>query len=95
MTVHWTAEAYADLDAIFAHIAQDDPAAGARVVDRVETYATEQLELFPESGRQGRAASTRELVVPDFPYIVAYEIIEREVRVLGVIHGKRRWPSTF
>lgn len=96
MAVHWTAEAYADLAAIYAHIAEDDPTAAARVIDLVEAYTTEQLELFPKAGRKGRAFGTRELVVPNCPnYVVAYEIVDGDVDVLAVIHGKRRWPTSF
>lgn len=43
-------------------------------------------------GRQGRVEGTRELIVPNTPYIVAYRIFENQIRILAVIHTARHWP---
>jgi plasmid stabilization system protein ParE len=45
---------------------------------------------FPEAARSGRLKGTRELVVP--PYIVVYRVLEQQIDIAAVIHGKRRWP---
>jgi len=57
--------------------------------------AVEQLSDFPEIGRPGRVAGTRELVIQSTPYIVAYRLRGRSVRILALLHGARRWPTRF
>jgi toxin ParE1/3/4 len=61
---------------------------------RIET-AIDRLVTFPESGRRGRVEGTRELVVPDTPFIVAYRPTGSTVDILSVVHSARRWPSSF
>jgi toxin ParE1/3/4 len=48
---------------------------------------------FPESGRIGRIAGTRELVIPRTPYIAAYVVLDDKVRILRVLHGAQIWPE--
>ena len=42
-------------------------------------------------GRSGRTAGTFELVVHS-SYMVVYEIVETQVRILNVVHTARQWP---
>jgi plasmid stabilization system protein ParE len=60
MRVVWTARALRDLISLRAYIAQDRPVAAERQVERILAV---RLAQFPESGRPGRRAGTRELVV--------------------------------
>ena len=64
MKVVWLRMALRNLDEIAAHIARDNADAAARVVERLR-QATDRLVSYPESGRVGRVAGTRELIVPD------------------------------
>ena len=57
--------------------------------------ATVRLAQFPESGRPGRRAETRELVVSQTPYLVPYRVRGELVEVLRVLHGRQRWPDAF
>jgi plasmid stabilization system protein ParE len=57
--------------------------------------ATRRLVDFPASGRVGRIAGTRELVINGTPYIAAYAVTETAVRVLRVLHGAQEWPETL
>lgn len=88
VTLVFDERALADLEGIFDWIAQDDPATARAVVDRVFA-SIEHLASFPQMGRAGRDAGTREWVVPRLPYIVVYEVDpEREqVLVVAVFHG--------
>ena len=52
------------------------------------------LAIFSLAGREGRIESTRELVIPKFPYIVVYQTA-KEIRILAVLHTSRKWPSIF
>jgi toxin ParE1/3/4 len=95
MTPIWSPEAIADLAALRAYIAQDDPAAARRValhiIQNIETLLSDR----PEMGRPGRVPGTRELVIPRTPYIVPYRLVGNTIQVLRVFHGARRWPDAF
>jgi toxin ParE1/3/4 len=54
--------------------------------------ATERLALYPDRGRPGRVAGTRELIVAELPFILAYRVRRRRVEILRVLHTSRRWP---
>jgi len=88
----WTRFALADLDSVYEFIAPDNPAAAVAVIDRIE-YAVDRLIRYPNMGRPGRITDTRELVVTGTPFIVVYSVRVRQVEILGVIHGARRWPD--
>lgn len=94
MEIIWRRAALGDLEAIREFIAQDNPAAAARVRGAIRT-AVERLADYPNLGRAGRIDGTRELFVAGLPYIVAYRVAEGEVRVLSVIHAARQWPRRF
>ena len=50
------------------------------------------LDHFPELGRPGRVAGTRELVVRGSPYLAVYELYGPDVAILRVLHGAQLWP---
>jgi toxin ParE1/3/4 len=89
-----TTPASRDLEAIGDYIAQENPAAAARMITRIFDR-TDQLTAHPQIGRAGRVSGTRELVISQTPFIVAYRQREARIEVLAVIHGARRWPETF
>ena len=72
-------------------MAQDNPAASARVVDRLQE-ATDRLARYPDSGRPGRVAGTRELVVAGLAFILPYRVRRRRIEILRVLHTSRQWP---
>jgi len=92
--VVWLEEALQDLKEIGRYIAEDDPAAAYRVLTKIEA-STNSLQHHPELGRTGRVPKTRELVVPNLPYIIPYYIKQQEVRILAVMHTSRKWPDGF
>jgi len=75
-------------------IAADNPAAAVRMIERIRT-AVERLAAFPAIGRSGRVADTRELVIPDTPYIVPYRVKEDAVQLITVLRSAQRWPDRF
>jgi len=76
------------------YISQDNPDAAERTVVAI-LHAVEILRRFPASGRPGRVAGTRELVVSGTPYIVPYRVRDDTVELLLVFHAARKWPSKF
>jgi len=93
MRLFWTAPAMSDLAALHAHIADDNERAADAMVDRVMARAQRQLSRLPESGRPGRIAKTRELVISGTPYILPYRIVGNTIQILRVFHSARRWPD--
>lgn len=91
LKLRWTLRAIDRLEAIGTVIAQDDPAAAERVVQRIAARVVD-LTRMPFLGRTGRCRDTRELVVPDTPYIVGYRVAGGEVIILSILHGAQRWP---
>jgi addiction module RelE/StbE family toxin len=82
----------ANLDAEANYIARDNPAAARRVVMAI-VEAVARLQKYPALGRPGRVIGTRELVIPDTPYLVSYRVRGNRVEVLRVFHAARKWPT--
>jgi toxin ParE1/3/4 len=91
----WSPEAIADLAALRAYIAQDDPAAARRIALHILHNVEALLPNHPGMGRPGRVPGTRELVIPKTPFIVPYRLEGDRIQILRVFHGARRWPERF
>ena len=92
MSVEWLNAATLSLRQVHARIAADNPEAARKVVKRIQ-QAVERLADFPESGRHGQVAGTRELVVPGLPYLVVYRIGKESVEILRVFHTAQERPG--
>lgn len=73
-------------------IAADNPAEGDRVMMRLQA-AAKNLRTHPAIGRTGRISGTRELVLADLPYIIAYRVTGQDVQILSILHASQRWPE--
>ena len=91
--VRWLRVAERNLDEIGEYIAADNPDAAARNITKI-LAAIDLLPDHPAIGRAGRVAGTRELVVPDTPYLVAYRVRANAVEILRILHGARKWPDS-
>jgi addiction module RelE/StbE family toxin len=94
LRIRWTRQAIADVDNIYEFIAANSPHAARRIIDRIDG-AIIRLTRHPPLGRPGRVPGTREFVIPDTRFIIAYRLSGQSVELLGVIHSARRWPSRF
>lgn len=94
MKIVWSALALSDRDGIFTRIELHNPRAAIAMDERI-VAATSRLRQFPESGRPGRVAGTRELVVGGTPYIAPYRVGDETVWILRILHAARVWPNTF
>jgi toxin ParE1/3/4 len=92
--IRWLKRALADLDEAETFIAQENPSAASEVIARIVGAVT-LLKEQPGIGRAGRVPGTKELVVPDTPYIVLYRVKDSIVQVLRVYHMFRKCPGRF
>ncbi|MDJ1370994.1 type II toxin-antitoxin system RelE/ParE family toxin [Gulosibacter molinativorax] len=92
MKVIWAPQAISDRDEIWAYIDEDNPVAAAQVDERFSAAAA-RLASFPELGKSGLIAGTRELT-PYNNYRMVYEIAGDEVWILAIVHTSRLWPPT-
>lgn len=95
MLIRYTETALADVRSAFNYLLQEtDESTAVNVLTRMQN-AIQSLCTFPEQGRAGRVAGTRELVIHRTSMIAAYRVTKREVQILAIIHSSRRWPDTF
>ena len=94
MRVKWLRTALANLHSEAEYIARSNPAAADRVVQRI-LNAVELLKAHPAMGRPGRVTGTRELVIPDSPYVLPYRVRGTAIEIIRVFHGARRRPKDF
>jgi toxin ParE1/3/4 len=93
--IEWTEQATRQLDQAHDYIALSNAEdVAARVTMQIVT-AVQQLASFPMSGRAGRVPGTRELVIANTPFIVAYAIQKSRIVILAVYHGAQPWPEVF
>lgn len=92
MIIKWFEDAVHDLQALRRYIAQDNFNAADRVAKKI-TASVDLLSEQPSIGRQGRVFGTRELIVPDTPYIVPYRVKDNFIEILRVFHAARQWPN--
>ena len=93
MKLAWTYPAIADRIAIFDYVDAENPRAAAELDEQFEAAARRLLD-YPEIGRVGRVAGTRELVV-NRRYFLAYERSGDVIYITAVIHTSRQWPPVL
>ena len=91
MNIVWSPRAVSHLSGLRACIARERPDAVGRVAGTI-LDGVERLAEWPNLGRPGRAAGTRELVVPGTPYIIPYRLRGERLEVIAVFHGRQKWP---
>lgn len=87
--VSWTEAAWSDVDAAARHIARDSPSYAAAFIRRVRE-AARSLRSLPERGTpvdEGGDGRIRELYVQSYRLI--YQVRERGVVILALVHGAR------
>ncbi|OLO02989.1 type II toxin-antitoxin system RelE/ParE family toxin [Salinicola socius] len=93
MKLAWHLLAFEDREAIFDYLVVRNPQAAVDTDERIET-ALNRLIDHPDSGREGRLAGTREVVIDGTRYIAAYRVQRDAVLVLRLLHGARQWPDS-
>jgi toxin ParE1/3/4 len=93
MTLTWSPESIHDLISLRAHNPEHNPAAAKRVALHILYCVENLLSENPQLGNPGPVPGTRELVIPNPPYIVAYRIRRTTIEIARVYHSSRRWPE--
>jgi len=88
MKIRRLPQAIRDVDDIWLYIAEHDPIAATRMVDRLITQVA-RLADFPNSGRARPeiGMDARGIVVGK--YLVLYRVTSEAVEIVRVIHGAR------
>ena len=93
--IEWTEQAIRQLDQVHDYITlANSEEVAARVAMHIAS-SVQQLAAFPMSGRPGRVPGTRELVISNTPFIVAYTIEKDRIVILAVYHSAQQWPEEF
>ena len=94
MKIVWAPRAIKHLVSLRNFIAKDSEQNAALVAKRI-LESVELLQAHPEMGRPGRVLGTRELVVPNTPFIVPYRVCKDRLELIAVFHGHQKWPTKF
>jgi toxin ParE1/3/4 len=91
MKIVWSRRAMRHLVSLRKYIAKDSEQSAALVALRI-LHAIDLPQTQPEIGRPGRVLGTRELVVPDTPYVIPYRVRQARLELIAVFHGRQQWP---
>ena len=87
----WSLQAIEDIESIATYISRDSEMYAISVVQKL-VDAPLQLSEFPDLGRivpETQSPAIREIFV--YSYRLMYEILEDEIHVLTIVHGKREF----
>jgi toxin ParE1/3/4 len=94
VTVVWSPRAIGHLAHFRAFITHDNPSAAGRVAAAL-LETVERLAEYPNLGRPGRVAGTRELVIAGTAYVIPYRLRGERLEIVAVFHGRQKWPKRF
>jgi toxin ParE1/3/4 len=93
--IKWTEQATQQLDQAHDYITlSNNKEVAARITMQIVS-GVQQLAAFPMSGKSGRVAGTRELVISNTPFLAAYVIDKADIVILAIYHGAQHWPESF
>ncbi|MDP2699410.1 type II toxin-antitoxin system RelE/ParE family toxin [Thalassospira sp.] len=93
MILRWLPRARKNRKAAIDFIARDNIAAALDQLSRLEDQI-DNLSIYPELGKVGRQAGTRELIVAHTPWIVVYRIRPKlgYLEILRILHSSQKHP---
>ncbi len=94
MKIRWLRKALENIEQEAEYMSRENPAAANAVVQRIYNSVA-LLADNPALGHPGRIPDTRELVVPDTPYIIPYRVRPglEQIEILRVFHVSRQPPQ--
>ena len=94
MKIRWFAAAADDRRAQLDWLAERNPRAAIDIAEAIDR-ALLRLVDFPDSGRPGRVAGTRELVVAGTRFVIAYRVSPGTVTLIRLLHMRQSWPEVL
>lgn len=96
MKIRWLRKALKNIEQEIAYISRENPAAANMIAQRIYNSVA-LLADNPTLGHPGRIPDTRELVVPDSPYIIPYRVRPRlnQIEILRIFHVSRKPPQNW
>ena len=95
MNVHWTDTAEAQLDAVYAYIAQNSATYALHTIDKI-TNRSKQIAAFPLSGRKVPEYDVDQIrEVFSGSYRIIYYIKPDQIDIIAVIHGSMNVLSDY
>ncbi len=92
MKIIWSRRAIRHLLSLREYIAANSLQNAEIVAHRI-LESVEILKRHPDMGRPGRILGTRELVIPDTPFVIPYRVREDRLELIAVFHGHQKWPT--
>ena len=89
MKVRYSRRALADLVRIADYVRKHNPRAAAALEKRIRS-SIEQLHAFPLIGRPTDDPDMRMFPIMRYPYLVFYEVTDREIVVHHIRHARRK-----
>ena len=90
----WTKCALSNLEAELDYYGKISPVL-AKELTLTITKSVKNIVNMPGIGRPGKKIGTRELVIEQFPYIIAFRVREETLEILALIHQKRKNIRSF
>lgn len=94
MKAVWAPRAICHFVSLREYIRRDSEQNASLVALRI-LNAVDLLEAQPGIGRPGRVLGTRELIVPDTPYVIPYRVRSGRLELIAAFHGRQQWPPSF
>jgi toxin ParE1/3/4 len=92
MRVRWTKPASDDFTQVCDYTNERFGQAQARRVALTIYDHIESLRTHPNKGRPGRKPGTREVTIPQFPFVVIYRVQSNVIEITRILHGAQKWP---
>ena len=92
MKARYSKRAIQDLLSIADYMRDRNPQASLAIEQRIRS-AVRQLELFPFIGRTTDDPEIRVLPVVHYPYLIFYEVLQDELVIHHIRHGRRAPPE--
>ena len=89
--VNWSQEALDDLSDQLFFVAERNPDSARLIGERVKATAARLGEFA--TGHIGHGAGIYETLVQRTSLIIAYEMNDREINIVRVIHAARNWTA--